>query len=278
MRSSQIPRRYGAERVREGLCPGVFIFVAVAVKNKNNTNIEVPVVAGVITSASAPDKIAFTEDPKTTNQICKDNYGSHSYSTGEKNASGSPICDCTSGYIWNASQTLCVVVPVAKTGLQICQDRSGPYETYDSTANSCSCASGYYYGEISKQCVGLIEYRNQNCEVTYPGTSFLKYDQTSGKNTCDCKVGYDWNAERTACYTATSFTQSCVSAYGVGSYSTNQNGKRVCDCLYGYDWNIQRNTCVTTASINAICERDTGRNSMYSGVVLNGAYQCTNPY
>lgn len=264
------------------LLVGLLIFMAVG--NKNNISTETSVVANSVTSApvhSSEETISketISQTPKTNNQICKDNYGSHSYSTGNKGTDGGLVCDCISGYVWNDSQTSCITSPPAKTGLQICQERSGSHATYDSVANSCGCASGYYYGEVSKQCVGLIESRNQNCEATYPGTSFLKYNQTDSKNICDCKAGYDWNNERTACYTATSFTQSCVGAYGTGSYSTTQNGKRFCDCSYGYDWNIERNACVTTASINAVCEKDVGRNSRYSGTVSNGKYECTTPY
>jgi len=222
--------------------------------------------------------IPVADRTKTPNQICKNDYGVNSYSTGEKNADGGPICDCNTGYQWNASQTACVAAPKVKTGLEICQERNGYNATYDSASNSCGCATGYSLGATSQQCVGLTVARDESCAVSYPGTSFLKYDTTTSKNICDCKAGYDWNNDRTACYTTASFTQSCVSSYGTGAYSTTENGKRVCDCSYGYDWNPQRNACVTTASINAICERDVGRNSRYSGSSTNGKYNCTEPY
>ena len=216
---------------------------------------------------------------KTNNQICKDKYGSYSYSTGVKNADGGLVCNCQDGYTWNSTQTLCVVAPpLPKTGYEICQDRNGPYATHDSANNSCGCATGYSLGATSQQCVSFTTARDESCAASYPGTSFLKYDTASSKNICDCKAGYDWNNDRTACYTTASFTQTCVNSYGTGSYSTTQNGKRVCDCSYGYDWNPQRNACVTTASINAICERDVGRNSRYAGSSADGKYNCTEPY
>jgi hypothetical protein len=217
---------------------------------------------------------------KSPNQICKDDYGAHSVSNGDKNAQGGPVCDCESGYQWNGTQSTCVIipVPVRKTNDEFCRDMNGPYGIYNSSDNTCGCASGYFYGAISKQCVSLIESRNQNCAAKYPGTSFLKIDPTDGKNICDCLAGFQWNNEGTACFSLSAFNQSCVNSFGTGSVSVTENGKRVCDCGYGYDWNIQRNACVTTASINALCERDVGRNSRYSGTVSEGKYNCTEPY
>lgn len=170
-----------------------------------------------------------------------------------------------------------VTPPAEKSNYEICQDRNGYFATYDSTTNSCACASGYSLG-AADQCVSFTVARDQSCAAKYPGTSFLKVDQTDGKNICDCVAGSYWNNERTACYSQSSYTQSCVSSYGTGAVSTTEGGKRVCDCGYGYDFNAQRNMCVTTASINAICERDVGRNSRYSGTVTGGKYDCTEPY
>ncbi len=222
--------------------------------------------------------IPVVERTKTANQQCKDSYGVNGYSTGEKNADGGPICDCNDGYQWNSGQTACVAVPKVKSGLEICQERNGSYATYDSASNSCGCASGYSLGATSQQCVSFVVARDQSCSSSYPGTSFLKVDQTNGKNICDCVASSYWNNDRTACYTLSAFTQSCVNSYGAGAISITENRKRVCDCGYGYDWNIQRNVCVTTASINTLCERDVGRNSRYSGTVSDGKYQCTEPY
>jgi len=216
---------------------------------------------------------------KTNNQICKDTFGSHSYSTGVKNAADEPICDCQDGYIWNSTQTSCVVAPPPpKTNEEICKDMNGPYGTYNSFDNTCGCADGYNYGAVSETCVSFIEARDQSCAAEWSNTSFLKVDQTNGKNICDCEAGYYWNNERTACYSLTSFSQSCVNSYGEGSYSTTENGKRVCDCSYRYDWNLQRDTCITTESINQLCERDVGRNSYYKGYTEDGKYICSEPY
>lgn len=225
-------------------------------------------------------KEAVVPVQKTANQICKDEYGLHSFSTGKKTVDGGPICDCESGYEWNPSEYFCIAIPVkvVKTNDEICKDMNGPYGIYESSSNICGCQSGYYYGVVSKQCVSLVESRNQSCANSYPGTSFLKMDAVSGKNICDCVLGSEWNNEHTACFTISQLNQSCINAYGTGSISTTENGKRVCDCKYGYSWDLQRSACITTASINAICERDVGRNSRYSGTVANGKYECTEPY
>lgn len=215
---------------------------------------------------------------KTANQICKDKYGPQSYSTGNKNEDSDPVCDCNTGYSWDNSKTTCIESPKVKTLLEICQERNGYNATYNSTTNSCGCSAGYSLSATSNQCVDALQARDDNCVAAYPNTSFLKYDATTGKNVCDCKSGYEWNNERTACYSLSSFNQSCVNTFGVGAYSTTQGNKRVCDCGYGYDFNPQRDACVTTASINAICERDVGRNSRYAGSSSEGKYNCTEPY
>lgn len=230
------------------------------------------------TSKTTANSDTPTAHTKSANQTCKDTYGAQAYSTGDKNADGSPACDCNDGYTRNDDLTTCVAVPKVKTALEICQDRNGYNATYDSSTNSCGCASGYSLSATSNQCVDALTARDDSCAAAYPGTSFLKYDTASSKNICDCKAGYDWNNDRTACYTTTAFTQSCVSSYGTGAISTVTSGKRYCDCGYGYDFNPGRTMCVTTASINAICERDVGRNSRYSGSSTDGKYNCTTPY
>lgn len=219
-----------------------------------------------------------TPPSKTPNEICEDTFGPHSYSTGKKDAENNSLCDCSKGYIWNNGQTLCVLAPPVKTKLEICQDRNGVHAAYDGSDNSCGCEEGYFLGEISKQCVNFTTARNESCESSYPGTSFLKYDETDGKNICDCKAGHEWNEEGTACYTSASFNQSCVKSYGIGAYSTTENGKRICDCGLGYAWDPQRTSCVSIASINQLCERDVGRNSTYAGSSSDGKYNCTDPY
>ncbi len=47
---------------------------------------------------------------KSNDQICKENYGVNSVWSGNLNTQGGPICDCASGYQWNAN----VCVPIVK--------------------------------------------------------------------------------------------------------------------------------------------------------------------
>jgi len=168
-------------------------------------------------------------------------------------------------------------VLTTKSNYEICQERQGSLAVYNSTDNSCECMSGYYTSETTNQCVSLVEARNDMCAAKWSNSSFLRYDE-EGTRICDCKAGYSWDNNRTACYSQTSFNQSCQASLGSGSYSTVKNGKQVCDCNYGYDFNTDRDYCVTTASINQTCERDVGRNSRYAGYVKDGAYICTVPY
>jgi hypothetical protein len=182
----------------------------------------------------------------------------------------------TDSYVPVAERTQ--TTPVVQTPLEICQERNGYNATYDSATNSCGCAAGYSLGATSQQCVNFTVARDESCASQWPGTSFLKVDPADGKNICDCEVGSYWDNGRTACYSLSSFNQSCVNSYGTGAYSTTEDGKRVCDCGYGYDWDIERNSCVSTASINSICEKDVGRNSRYAGYVEDGKYICTAPY
>lgn len=268
-----------------------FVWAIFSGSNSSNNSISnssespvAPVVSGqaIIPSTTTPvvDKVDhIVPKLKTDNQICVSDYGSHSYATGEKNATGEPVCDCESGYTWDSTKTSCVITPpLPKSGYEICQDRNGSHATYDSANNSCGCEEGYSLSATTNQCVDALTARDDNCSASYPGTSFLKYDATTNKNICDCKAGYEWDNEKTACYTSASFNQSCISSYGTGAYSTTENGKRVCDCSHGYSFNIERTMCVTTASITALCVKEVGRNSRYDGTVTNGKYNCTEPY
>jgi len=180
---------------------------------------------------------------------------------------------CDDGY--SEVQDSCIV---AKTNNQYCVDLYGSHGVYNSSDNSCGCTDGYYYGEISKQCVSLVTSRNEGCEAAYPGTNFLKYDEMKTTNICECKPGYIWNNERTACNSQTSLNATCENAFGLGSYSVVQSGSQVCDCRSEYAWNPTHDSCILIAYINTICERDIGRNSEYAGSSSNGTFDCTQPY
>ncbi len=242
-----------------------------------NTQVDTTLIKSLTTEqpmSTKGDSIKIIE--KTKSQICQNSYGENSVWSGANNTSGSPICDCMSGYEWNKEQTDCILKP--KTNDQICKDRNGIFGTYNSLDNTCGCVNGYAYGAISKQCINFIASRDENCSAKYPNTSFLKYGTDGKTNICDCNAGYFWNNERTACFSQSMLNQQCVTFYGTGSYSTTENGKNVCDCSYDYNWNTQRNYCVSTESINQLCARDIGRNSYFLGTITNGKYDCSQPY
>ena len=54
--------------------------------------------------------ITDTKISKTNNQTCQDSFGSYSIYSGKNNTNGGLICDCKSGYEWNASNTSCIVL------------------------------------------------------------------------------------------------------------------------------------------------------------------------
>ena len=83
------------------------------------------------------------------------------------------------------------------TPLTYCRNQNGYNSTYDSSTNSCACESGYYTGSVSKQCVSLVTARDENCSAKYSNTSFLKYDTDGKTNICACNPGYYWNGAQT---------------------------------------------------------------------------------
>lgn len=62
-------------------------------------------------SSSAP--IPTVAPAKNADQICQDNFGANSNWNGTRNDKGGYVCDCKSGYQWNAAGTSCVVTPQA---------------------------------------------------------------------------------------------------------------------------------------------------------------------
>lgn len=115
-----------------------------------------PVVKKITKEAPTPAPTATpVKIQKNEQQICEDTFGTSVVYSGQKNANGSPVCDCLSGYKWNSNQTSCVVVPV-KTGYQICSD-AFPNGTWNGTYNSdgkynCVCISGYQWNDSRKSC------------------------------------------------------------------------------------------------------------------------------
>ncbi len=139
------------------------------------------------------------------------------------------------------------------------------------TDDKCYCNWGY----VNKG--GSCISQTQDCQNIYGVNSYASGDGAGGY-LCYCSTGSFWNSDKTACVSQYTLNQPCITTYGTGSYSTNENGKQVCDCSYGYSWNVERNSCVTTESINQICVRDVGRNSYYLGNVTNGKYNCSSSY
>jgi hypothetical protein len=85
-------------------------------------------------------------------QVCQDQYGTNSVWSGTTNAQGGPVCNCASGYTWNANNTGCV----AENGYQVCSSEY-PNETWGGTYTStgtyqCVCDTGYSYDAATQSC------------------------------------------------------------------------------------------------------------------------------
>lgn len=83
----------------------------------------------------------YCEAPKTDNQRCTEYYGSNSLWNGQRDANGTGICDCKTGFSWNKQVTSCV------SNVQYCADK-WPNSSWDGTFDSqgkfsCTCAVGY---------------------------------------------------------------------------------------------------------------------------------------
>ena len=144
----------------------------------------------------------YVEPQKTANQTCVDTYGTHSYSTGEKNAAGGAVCDCKSGYAWNGGQTECVVVPPQKSNSEVCQADYGPNSTWSGSNNDkggliCDCQTGYEWNASRTQCIQIS--RDKQCASQWANSKWSGQLNAQGGNVCDCQSGYSWNTTQTAC-------------------------------------------------------------------------------
>lgn len=213
-------------------------------------------------------------------QVCKDNYGTHSKSTGEVNKKGQPSCVCESSYFWNQLGNSCS----SKDSLnQSCQKRYGSgsysYPSESAPKSVCGCLSGYTWNADSTQCVVVPKTNDQICQEKYGiFTSWTGAKNDRGEIVCDCQQGYIWNSGRTMCTSPQiANNESCKNAYGPYSLwggITSDKGSPICSCQYGYTWNINNTECVSNASLNQMCQTKYGSQSYYLGYVQGGSYMC----
>ena len=134
---------------------------------------------------------------------------------------------------------------------QICSDKFGLNWKWIS-GTTCGCKDGYT--QKNGNCVTY----DQSCNINYPNSKFLKFDDTDGHRVCDCKTGYVWNDQKTGCIIAPlvpvktiapikSNDQICSDEYGLNSNwdgTKTDDGKINCGCKNGYLWDEQRTICI----------------------------------
>jgi len=165
--------------------------------NQPNAQLNVPIV-------QSPDETQSNAPPAgnaTNDQQCQTSFGSYSVWSGQNNSQGGLICDCTSGYTWNSTQTECI----AETDSQICQTQYGQMSIWTGQFNAndgpvCGCPSGYALSSDGTACVTARTPYDQTCQNTYGANSI--WDGQEGANggpICACQTGYVWNFNNTAC-------------------------------------------------------------------------------
>ena len=119
---------------------------------------------------------------------------------------------CTSGLTFDKSINECV------TDLTYCQNQNGANATYNSTNNSCSCATGYTSN--SNNICAVPESGYQICSEQFPNETWDGTYSSSGKYNCACKTGYTWNGascqipqQSTACQEAIQAVQTAQNQY-----------------------------------------------------------------
>ena len=161
-----------------------------------------------------------------------------------------------------------------KTNDQICSEEFGPSWIWNGTKNNsgglnCGCKSGYV--QKNGQCVTY----DQDCNTEFSNTFFQKIGE-NGTRICDCKSGYMWTDQRTACVVAPVKTndQICQDSYGLNSNwdgTKTSDGRLNCGCQVGYEWNTTRTACiyVPPKTNNQICQEDF-LNSIWNGKLNTG--------
>lgn len=149
---------------------------------------------------------------------------------------------------------------------QYCKEKNGDYSYYVSSNNSCVCMDGYVY-ETNK----CISY-SASCSIEWPN-SYWTGKIENNNYICDCKSGYNWNYNRTACIilTKTGYqicSEKYLNATWDGTY--NSKGGYNCICKSGYYWDNNQaddsGGCYTSESLNQSC------NETYLNTYWDGTY------
>ncbi|MCX6701719.1 MAG: hypothetical protein NTX96_00800 [Candidatus Zambryskibacteria bacterium] len=133
---------------------------------------------------------------------------------------------------------------------------------------------------LGGECVKIITDSSGGCQTVY---LYQKPSEiTCGDNSypnandmCTCNYGYTSNGS-----SCISYDQDCVSSYGTGSYSTNQNqsGKNSCGCSSGYVWNPDNTACMPKSQANQGCITAYGEGSYFTTENGKGVCDCSVGY
>ena len=88
-------------------------------------------------------------------------------------------CDCDSGFVWNATEQLCVIDCSGLAGTT--GSRATDSSTGDFLQDVCVCEDHYYWDESLHQAVscGSVQYTSRDSPPTTP-------------NQCNCFAGFTW--------------------------------------------------------------------------------------
>jgi len=223
--------------------------------------------------------LVYFDKPNTPQQsesdICRNDYGSHSIWTGERNSDGGVVCSCANGYDFIDSSDTCKLVPenqgVSADDLQAqldtllgaidnleesyVQSPATPVpvaqrETYIAPA-PLTCANGTVLNDSKNACITA----DKACKDRYG--VFGRWPEGNvnqdGQYMCSCEVGYVLNAEQVCVaevgeqlleeeqVNATSRNESfCNDNYGemsLWSGEINDAGGPICNCTDGFEFN-----------------------------------------
>lgn len=139
--------------------------------------------------------VATPVSVKSTSSTCPQGYNCAPTIPTQSQNSVAPVStspqSCTNGLTFDKSVNECV------TDLTYCQNLNGTNATYNSTNNSCSCATGYTLN--GNNICAVPESGYQICSEMSSNATWNGTIGSNGKYNCVCQTGYAWNSSGTSC-------------------------------------------------------------------------------
>ena len=142
-----------------------------------------------------------------------------------------------------------------------------------STYSSAICDPGLVNSTVNGHCVT----RDVSCGEVYSNTIWSGKQDTDGKFICDCRAGYYWNSNKTACEATVSCGLSQCSYKGtcidkpLNSYCVSESNN-AWKCSPGY-YEIS-DICATWSDLDSACKNKFGYSSNFTGEFEGGKYMC----